>query len=64
MILLFHNVGSGKTITSLIAAMNMFSYGKPMFNKEDVDKTIEISSGDILYQHPLTSGPKYKANIK
>ena len=30
-ILLFHNVGSGKTITSLVSAMNMFSYGKSMF---------------------------------
>ena len=60
-ILLFHNVGSGKTITSLVSAMNMFSYGKPMFTEEDIGKQIRIVKGSVNYVHEGKSGPKYKS---
>lgn len=62
-ILLFHNVGSGKTITSLVSAMNMFSYGKSMFKEEDKGKKIGIINGSVTYLHEGESGPKYKSSI-
>ena len=62
--LLFHQVGSGKTITSLVSAMNMFSYGEPMFNDKDIGNYVLLKEGRIIYIHPDSSGPKYKHGLR
>ena len=44
--------------------MNMFSYGEPMFNENDIGNYVSVNNGKITYIHPNNSGPKYKHGLR